>query len=182
MSFYLVSKDWKCISSQTSFSFINTCTCFPYPIVTYVRMCIWLIIPWIDPPPQSKKAACSCMSPDTEFISLAVTHYSVVIMSTMASQITSPTIVYFTVYSGADQRKYQSSTSLAFVRGIRRWPGNSPHKGPVTRKMFPFDDVIVQMSSRRMTVIQLMDGKLLFIISSQVKSNERGWFLISANK
>ena len=39
------------------------------------------------------------------------------------------------------QRKHQSSASLAFVRGIRRWPVNSPHKGPVTRKIFPFDDV-----------------------------------------
>ena len=38
---------------------------------------------------------------------------------------------------------YQSSASLAFVRGIRRWPVNSPHKRPVTRKMFPFDDVIM---------------------------------------
>ena len=159
---------------------------FPVPyshICAYVHLA-YNTLNWSTPPPPPpiKKAACICMSPDTEFISLAVTHYSVVIMSMMASQITSPTIVYFTVYSGADQRKYQSSTSLAFVRGIRRWPGNSPHKGPVTRKMFPFDDVIVQMSSRRMTVIQLMDGKLLFIISSQVKSNERGWFLISTNK
>ena len=57
--------------------------------------------------------------------------------------ITSLTIVYSTVNSGADQRKHQSSASLAFVRGIHRWPVNSPHKGPVTRKMFPFDDVIV---------------------------------------
>ena len=64
-------------------------------------------------------------------------------MSMMASQITSLTIVYSTVYSGADQRKYQSSASLAFVRGIHRWPVNSPHKGPVTRKVFPFDDVIM---------------------------------------
>ena len=48
-----------------------------------------------------------------------------------------------TVYSGADQRKHQSSTSLAFVRGIHRWPVNSPHKWPVARKMFPFDDVIM---------------------------------------
>ena len=53
-----------------------------------------------------------------------------------------PTIVYSTVYSGADQRKHQSSASLAFVRRIHRWPVNSPHKEPVTRKMFPFDDVI----------------------------------------
>ena len=63
-------------------------------------------------------------------------HYNDVIMSPIASQITSFTIVYSTVYSGADQRKHQSSASLAFVRGF-------PHKGPVTRKMFPFDDVIM---------------------------------------
>ena len=63
-------------------------------------------------------------------------------MSAMASQMTSIMIVYSTVYSGADQRKYQSSAPLAFLRGIHRWPVNSPHKGPVTRKMFPFDDVI----------------------------------------
>ena len=66
-------------------------------------------------------------------------------MSAMASQISSITIVYSTVYSGADQRKYQSSASPAFARVIHRWPVNSPHKGPVTRKMFPFDDVIMQM-------------------------------------
>ena len=70
-------------------------------------------------------------------------HYNDVIMSTMASQITSLTIVYWTGYSGVDQRKHQGSASLAFVRGIHRWPVNSPHKGPVTRKMFPFDDVIM---------------------------------------
>ena len=62
----------------------------------------------------------------------------------MASQITSPTIVYSTVYSGADQRKHQSSASLAFVWGVHRWPVNSPCKWPVTRKMFPFDDVILE--------------------------------------
>ena len=64
-------------------------------------------------------------------------------MSTMASQITSVLIVCAIVCSGEDQRKHQSSASLAFVRGIHRWPINSPHKGPVTRKMFPFDDVIM---------------------------------------
>ena len=69
-------------------------------------------------------------------------HYCDVIMTTTASQITSLTIVYLTVYSDADQRKHQSSASLAFVRGIHRGPVNSPHKRPVTRKMFPFDDVI----------------------------------------
>ena len=64
-------------------------------------------------------------------------------MGAIASQITSLTIVYSTVYSGAGQRKHQSSASLAFVRGIHRGPVNSPHKWPVTRKMFPFDDVII---------------------------------------
>ena len=64
-------------------------------------------------------------------------------MGAMASQITSLTIVYLTVYSGADQRKYQSSASLAFVRGIHRGPVNSPHKWPVTPKMCPFNDVIM---------------------------------------
>ena len=47
------------------------------------------------------------------------------------------------IYSNADQRKHQSSASLAFVRGIHRGPVNSLHKWPVTRKMFPFDDVIM---------------------------------------
>ena len=69
--------------------------------------------------------------------------YGDVVMGAMTSQITSLTIVYPTVYLGVDQRKHQSSVSLAFVRGIHRWPVNSPHKGPVTRKMFPFDDVIM---------------------------------------
>ena len=64
-------------------------------------------------------------------------------MSLVASQITNLTIVYSTVYLGADQIKLQSSASLAFVRGIHRGPVNSPHKRPVTRKMFPFDDVIM---------------------------------------
>ena len=76
-------------------------------------------------------------------IPVRVTHYTDVIMDTIASQITRLTIIYSTVYSDADQRKYQSSASLAFVRGIQRWPVNSPHKWPVTQKMFPFDDVIM---------------------------------------
>ena len=57
--------------------------------------------------------------------------YNDVIMTTISSQITSLTVVYSTVYSDADQRK--------------PGPVNSPHKGPVTRKMFPFDDVIMSI-------------------------------------
>ena len=74
-------------------------------------------------------------------------HYSDDIMGPMASPITSLTLIYSTVYSGADYKKHQSSPSLAFVRGIHRWPVKSPHKGPVTRKMFPFDDVIMEVKS-----------------------------------
>ena len=70
-------------------------------------------------------------------------HYNDITMGTIESQITSLTTVYSTVYSGANQRKHQSSTSLAFVRGINQGLVNSLHKGPVTRKMFPFDDVIM---------------------------------------
>ena len=73
-----------------------------------------------------------------------VNHNSDVMMGAMASQITGVLIVYSTVCSGADQRKHQSSASLAFVRGIHRWPVNSPHKRPVTRKRFPIDDVIMK--------------------------------------
>ena len=70
-------------------------------------------------------------------------YYSDVIMGSIASQITSLTIVCSSVNSGADQKKHQSSASLAFVRGNHRRPVNSPHKGSVTRKLFPFDDVII---------------------------------------
>ena len=58
-------------------------------------------------------------------------------MSTLASQIASLTIVNSIIYL--------SSASLALVRGIHRWAVNSPHKGPVTRKMFPFDDVFMML-------------------------------------
>ena len=70
-----------------------------------------------------------------------VLHQNDVIMGAMASQITSPTIVFSTVYSDADKRKHQISAPLAFVWGIHQDPVSSPHKWPVTRKMFPFDDV-----------------------------------------
>ena len=72
-------------------------------------------------------------------------------MSAIASKITSLKIAYSTVCSGADQRKHLSYASLSFVRGINQWPVNSPHKGPVTRKMLPFDDVI--MKSQRFNLL-----------------------------
>ena len=97
-------------------------------------------------------------------------HSNDVIMSTTASQITSLTIDYSTVLSGVDQRKHQSSASLGFVRGIHRWPVNSPHKGPVTQKMFPFNDVImIYMSTtepRHLSVLLRIYAALLLALSS----------------
>ena len=75
-----------------------------------------------------------------QWVNIKTIHYNDV---TMASHIISLTIVYSTVYSGADQRKHQRSASLAFICGIHLGPVNSPHKGPVTRKMLPFHDVIM---------------------------------------
>ena len=73
-------------------------------------------------------------------------NYCVVIMGAMTPRITSLMIVYSTLYSGADQRKLQSSASLAFVRGIHRRPVNYPPKRLVTRKMLPFDDIIIHVA------------------------------------
>ena len=70
-------------------------------------------------------------------------HYNNIIMSAIAFKITGVMSVYSAVRFGADQRKFQISVSLAFARGIHRRPVNSHHKGPVTRRMFPFVDVII---------------------------------------
>ena len=94
---------------------------------------IWIFRPiWIW---QARQLICRWCETRIFFSSTrSLLHYSNVIMGA---------IVYSTVYSVADQRKHQSSSSLVFVRGIHRSPVNSPHKWPVTRKMFPFDDVIM---------------------------------------
>ena len=97
-----------------------------------------------------------------------VPHYNDVIMSAMASQITSLTIVYSTFYSGTHQRKHQSSTSPAFVRGAHRWSTISRHKGPVTRKMFPFDDVIMNHNRKR---------KMLHSTTYQLKIQDSLYYL-----
>ena len=79
------------------------------------------------------------------FMQIRSIHYNDVIMSEIASQITSVSIVYSTICSGADKRKHQTSASLALCAGNS--PVNSPHKGPVTRKIFPADDVIMTMAT-----------------------------------
>ena len=112
----------------------------------------------------------------------AYIHYDDVIMSAIASQITSLTIVYPIVYSDADQRKHQSSASLAFVWGIHQGPVNSPHKWPVTRKMFPFDDVIMSWSCD----INSFNASLYRFLLNYISTNRRicAWlyFQLLANK
>ena len=71
-------------------------------------------------------------------------HYNDVIMGAIASQITSLTIVTQS-FIQMQIKKHQSPVSLAFVRGIHWVPVNSPHKWPVTWKMFPSDDVIMML-------------------------------------
>ena len=119
---------------------------------SWTRMCYFNSLSWITIHIQQS-------TPKRSTGSVLFCHYDDVTMSGMVSLITSLTIVYSTVYSGADQRKHQSPASLAFpssngnsfrVAGPLcgeftgpRSPVNSPHKGPVTRKLFPFDDVIM---------------------------------------
>ena len=89
-------------------------------------------------------------------------HYRDVIMGAMACQITSLTLVYSIVYLSAYQRKHQSSASLAFVRGIHLWPVNSPHKSPVTRKMFPVDVVIIFIRFSMLSEHGILIHKMIF--------------------
>ena len=89
-------------------------------------------------------------------------------MRAMASKITGVSIICSTVGSGAAQRKHQGFASLASVRGNHRWPVNSPHKRQVTRKMFPFDDVvmIVQRSGIGNPLVSSIGG---FIFSRRLR-------------
>ena len=101
-------------------------------------------------------------------------HYSDVIMNAMTFQFSGVSIAYSIVCSGADQRKHKSSASLAFVRSIHRRPVNSPHKGPVTRKMFPFDDVIMMIffwwRIQREHDVYHYDDVIMTMLASQITS------------
>ena len=97
-------------------------------------------------------------------------HYSDIIMSTKASQITAVLMGCSIVRSGTDQTKHQSSVQLDFVRGIHRWPVDSPHKGPVTRAMFPFDDVITWTNCdvHQRDLLALLTGQCLLEYSRYI--------------
>ena len=110
----------------------------------------------------------------------ALYHYDDVIMDTNASQITSLAIVYPIVYSSADQRKHQSSASLAFVRGIHRGPVNSPHKWPVTRKMFPFDDVIMLYIND--LVVRYEYGRSLLLVTASRNHTNKETIVLATSR
>ena len=92
--------------------------------------------------------------PHWKSMGLPEIHYNDVIMGTMASQITSITIVYWTVYSGAENIKTSKN-----IKALRHWPLcgeiTGDRKGQVTRKMFSFDDVIMIRGN--------LTGMLIFI-------------------
>ena len=75
-------------------------------------------------------------------------HYVDVIMTSMASQITSFTVVYFQSFILAQIKENIKAPRHLPLCGNSSGPVNSPQKGPVTRKMFPFDDVIMGIVSR----------------------------------
>ena len=93
-----------------------------------------------------------------------------------------PLEVYSIIYSEADQRKHQSSSSLAFVWGFHRGPVNSPHKWPVMRKMFPFDDVI--MTARLLQCVSVPDDMFSWascIVMFYTCSLDSYYFVIACN-
>ena len=102
-------------------------------------------------------------------------------MSVMASHITGVSIVYSNVCSGANQRKHQSSASLVFVRRIHRWPVYSLHKGRVTRKIFPIDDVIMETRTRLCCkVITTAAGSPLH--NTVKRQSQHAWIITSITK
>ena len=129
----------------------------------------------------TKQRACSqvlftvilqgCFAGAGETVWLARCNYSDVIMSAITSQITGVSIVCWAVCSGADRRN--SKASLAYVRGIHRWPVDSPHKGSVIRRMSSFDDVIMasiwnvndmDRTSLSLTTTKHNNARIIYII------------------
>ena len=106
-------------------------------------------------------------------------HYSDVIMSAIASQLTGVSIVCSIVGSGTNQRKHQSWASLAFVWGIHQWPVNSPLKGLVTRKMFPFDDVIMWEGTRIVSPTMAARQYALSPPTTWIRGNGNEFFQLS---
>ena len=125
-------------------SYIYIYAISPYNLIIWVRLyfaCIlcyfqsvMTLLVWTSLRTNTTKIAGDLKRHDAHLTTLYL-----YIIRAMASQITS----FLIVWSGAFQRKYQSSASLACEKGIHHWPVVSRHKRPVTWKMFPFDDAIM---------------------------------------
>ena len=104
-------------------------------------------------------------------------------------------------FSGAHKKNHQSPVSLAFVRGIHRWPVDSPHKGPVTRKMFSFDALIMEaahkpaMMFRCIVIIpapsssgegnvveRVIDSDMVLLMGSFLRKLRPPWCVFSKNR
>ena len=75
-------------------------------------------------------------------------------------------------YSDADQRKTSKLRVTGLCVGNSPGPVNSPHKGPVTRKMFPFDDVIMKVQAFRVceSFITMSIFNFVFIVTTVVSA------------
>ena len=115
---------------------------FPLTFIGIVKFAIQLEFSfWTPPPICCWSLAYSVHTESTPCLIrpwYQALHYNDVINRAKVSQITGVSIICSTICLVGDQRKHQSSASLGFVRGIHGSPVDSPHKGPVTRKMFSF--------------------------------------------
>ena len=117
---------------------------------------------------------------DTDNFGTKSYHYDAVIMTTISSQITSLTVVYSTVYSDADQRKHQSSASLAFVWGIHRDRWIPRTKGQLRGKCFHLMTSSCHVTSVASNAADpfIFDMSILSPWSSQTQLKEKIWFLL----
>ena len=129
---YIFVKEKFCFFIKISLKFVNKCPIDNNPTLTrrIGDKPLFEPIDWRIYAELGRDELNKCVSPNLK------THYIDVIMTTMASQITSLTVVYSTVYSDADQRKHQSSASLAFVWGIHRDRWIPRTKGQLRGKCF----------------------------------------------
>ena len=107
-------------------------------------------------------------------------HCNDVVMGVIASQITSCTVVYSTAYSKRRSKKTPNSASPTFVKGIHRWMMNSPHRWPVTRKMFPFGDVI--MIIRLGSCMSTPQHQAILLTNVDLSAIEEWWLLKFASQ
>ena len=101
------------------------------------------------------------------------THYIDVIMRAMASQITGVTIVYVAFIHAQIKENIKARRYWPlFVRWIHRWAINYSHKEPLTRKMFPFDNVIMNSylhsvdvhPTRRYLIISITHTHYMYVV------------------